>query len=187
MTQNTDPFSMVRPASSAQMGLLALGWTVTDTLDGWDHMEPPLVPKLLGVDTMMVVTAPEIADEDLDALRDAIDAALQDPDFAIVTTVPVQIETIPFDQDVLDDGPWDVVATRKSLPDDSFRYSTSAIVGKAPPGYSKGTIRKGTILALGTEGFMPPALFSFPFGEQAPAEGGRFQFEVVLTPLPDSA
>lgn len=175
------PYAMVEPDSAAQRGLLALGWAVTDTQDGWSHMEPPAAPKRLGVDTMMVIQAPEMSDADIDELRELVDAALMDPDFAIVATTPLHIETIPFDPEALKGG-WDVVATRKS-PAESFRYTTSAIVGKAPPpGYSK-----GTILALGTEGFMPPALFSFPFGEQAPAEGDRFLFGVVLTPLTDPA
>jgi len=66
--------------------LLALGWTVTDTLDGWDHMEPPLGPPVLirtdeeGFEgprmtrldlregDEVIITAPDIDSEDIEAL-----------------------------------------------------------------------------------------------------------------------
>ena len=47
----SDTYAMVEAGSAAQKGLLALGWTVTDTQVGWAHMEPSSgdAPKVLVV------------------------------------------------------------------------------------------------------------------------------------------
>lgn len=87
----TDPFAMVRPDSSHQTGLLALGWAVTDSQDGWDHMEPPTgAPMLIQREgdgeyvsrlelregDGVIVTAPDMDHEDLDELREQVCALL---------------------------------------------------------------------------------------------------------------
>ena len=116
----TAPYAMVQAGSSDWRVLRALGWTTTDVPPGadaaegeWHHLEPPPGgSKLLGVDSMMVITAPDLPDSDIEALRDAVDAALQDPDFALVSAAEVNIEILPIGPEA-GDGQWDVVATRR--------------------------------------------------------------------------
>ena len=42
MNTPTDPFAMVKPGSKNEQDLLSIGWTITDSIDGWNHMEPSL-------------------------------------------------------------------------------------------------------------------------------------------------
>lgn len=135
MTHTTDPHAMVRPASSAQVGLLALGWTVTDTLDGWDHMEPPGgLPVLIrsthdafeppveqelesritlrevnkGPLDMLVVTAEDLDADDIEELRKQVDMALQDPDFSIVANFDINLTVVKFPEPD-SPGPYDTL------------------------------------------------------------------------------
>ena len=50
-TVTTSQYAIVEPGSTAQRGLLALGWTTTDKQGDWDHMEPSSgdAPKVLVV------------------------------------------------------------------------------------------------------------------------------------------
>lgn len=119
---NTDPYAMVKPGSTHQLGLLALGWTTTDTLDGWDHMEPPLgrpmivaaefgeedepmmEPELepfiirerleLGPTDILVVTAEDCLPQDIDLLRENIDHALANSDYPIVANFDITFQVI---------------------------------------------------------------------------------------------
>lgn len=119
----TDPFAMVEPDSYAQKGLRALGWTVTDTQDGWDHMEPPPGPPLLlrededlfepppeenetkhhsiqlrelnvGPNDLLVATAEDLPPKDLDKLRELIVQGLREPDFPIAANFDIVLTVV---------------------------------------------------------------------------------------------
>lgn len=105
-----DPYAMVPSNSVAQKGLLALGWTVTDSKDGWAHMEPPrgarnstlVVPDLpvpqgitireldLGDQDTLIVTAEDLDADMMEQLREQVDLAMEDPDFTILANFDIK-------------------------------------------------------------------------------------------------
>jgi hypothetical protein len=97
----TDPHAMVRPDSHEQKGLLALGWTVTDTLDGWDHMEPPTGAALVFDSPLnmresdgLIVTADGLDARDVERLREQVDLLLAGHLDALVSSFDIKVQVL---------------------------------------------------------------------------------------------
>lgn len=107
-----EPYALVQTHSAAQEGLRALGWKVTDTQDGWDHMEPPEgrtliitddsyggIPILKGCLEMeegdlLIVSAPGINQADAEHLRYQVDNFLDGKVDRIVANFDIRVQAV---------------------------------------------------------------------------------------------